>query len=310
MKAVAYDEFGDASTLSVRELSDPLVGPDTVLIRVRAASVNPVDWKIRSGYLQGALPHHLPIVPGWDVSGVVEAAGPAVRAYQPGDEVIGYVREDHVQRGTYAELVSAPQRTLAHKPATLDFPRAAGLPLAGLTALQSLRAVRAGAGDTVLVHAGAGGVGHLAVQLARALGATRVIATASEHNHDFLRSLGAEPITYGDGLPERLAELVGGDGRVDAAVDFAGGQALAVTPRIVRHPARHSSVEETAVGEQGGQYVFVQPDHDDLRFLGELADAGKLGVELAQQYPLEQAAEAQRASETARTRGKIVITVP
>src|ERR1700754_3431696 len=195
MKAVALTEYGGPEVLSVRDLPEPLVGPDTVLIEVRAAGVNPVDWKIRQGYLQGAFPHHLPLIPGWDVAGVVKATGPAVTAYRAGDEVIGYARKDHVQHGTYAELVSAPDRVLAPKPHTIDFDHAAGLPLAGLTALQALRAVEVGTGDVVLVHAAAGGVGHLAVQIARELGAARVIGTASERNHDFLRELGAEPVT-------------------------------------------------------------------------------------------------------------------
>lgn len=162
MKAIAQNEFGDASVLSLQELPDPLVGPDQVLVKVRAASLNPVDWKIRAGYLQGALPHHFPLIPGWDAAGVVVAAGPAVQGYAPGDEVFGYLRKDHVQNGTYAELVAAPERGLAHKPASVSFEQAASLPLAGLTALQSLKAVKVGPGDTVLVHAASGGVGHLA----------------------------------------------------------------------------------------------------------------------------------------------------
>lgn len=309
MKAIAYDEFGSADVLTLRELPDPPAGPDSVLIRVKAAAVNPVDWKIREGYLSGAFPHHFPLIPGWDVAGVVEQAGPAVLGYARGDEVIGYVREDHVQFGTYAGLVAAPVRTLARKPASLDFAEAASLPLAGLTALQALRAVHAGPGDTVVVHAASGGVGHLAVQVARALGASRVIGTASEANHGFLRTLGAEPVSYGDGLARRVADLAGGDGHVDVAADFAGGDALAVSPELVRHPARHVSVVDTAVARQGGRYVFVRPDHDDLTWLGELADTGRLRVEVSQRFGLGEAADAQRASESGHARGKIAITV-
>lgn len=310
MKAIAYDRFGDADVLALRELPDPLVGPDSVLVRVRAAGVNPVDWKIRRGGLSGAIPHHFPLVPGWDVAGLVDAVGPAVDGYRPGDEVIGYVRADHVQHGTYAEFVSAPERTLARKPATLDFAVAAALPLAGLTALQTLRAVHTGPGDVVVVHAAAGGVGHLAVQIARAFGASRVIGTASRSHHALLRSLGAEPVDYGPGLRDRIAALAGGDGRVDVAVDFVGGDALTVSPDLVRHPARHASVVDAAtVASQGGRYVFVRPDHTDLTWLAHLADTGRLRVEVSRRFPLSRAVDAHRASEDGHTEGKLVIVV-
>ena len=167
--------------------------------------------------------------------------------------MLGYVRKDHVQWGTYAELVAAPVRTLAHRPPGLDVVPAGALPLAGLTALQALRAAGTGPGDTVLVHAASGGVGHLAVQVARELGATRVLGTSSERNADFVRSLGADPVTYGPGLGDRVAGLVGGDGRVDVALDFVGGEALTASPALVHDPARHVSVVDPAtVLEQGG----------------------------------------------------------
>lgn len=309
MKAIALTEFGEPDVLRAQELPDPLVGPDTVLVEARAAGVNPVDWKIRRGYLRGAIPHHTPLIPGWDVAGTVRAAGPAVAGYRPGDEVLGYVREDHVQNGTYAEFVSAPERTLAHKPQGLGFEQAAALPLAGLTALQMLRAVGVGSGDVVVVHAAAGGVGHLAVQLAGELGASRVIGTASERNHEFLRGLGAEPVTYGSGLPERIADLVGGDGRVDAALDFAGGQALADSPAIVRDAGRHASVEDAdTVLAQGGRYVFVRPDPEQLSWLAGLADNDRLRVEIQRTFPLEQAVGSHELLEEGHVRGKLVLT--
>ncbi|MGZ4568548.1 MAG: NADP-dependent oxidoreductase, partial [Blastococcus sp.] len=170
---MAYDEFGDDDVLRLRtDLPDPPVGPDTVLVRVHAAGVNPVDMAIRAGYLASAFPHHFPIVPGWDVAGVVEAAGPAVVAFAPGDEVFGYVRRDDVQWGTAAEFVPAPQRCVARKPESLSFAEAGALPLAGLTAYQALtEALDVGEGDRVLVHRAAGGVGFNAVQIAVALGA-------------------------------------------------------------------------------------------------------------------------------------------
>lgn len=308
MKAIALTEFGDANVLSLHDLPDPLVGPDQVLISVRAAGLNPVDYKIREGYLRGAFPHHTPLIPGWDVAGVVAAVGPAVTAYAPGDEVMAYARKDTVEHGTYAELVSVSDRVLAHKPAALSFAEAGALPLAGLTALQAERAADLGDGDVVLVHAAAGGVGHLAVQIARARGASRVIGTASPDNHDFVKSLGAEPVAYGDGLPERLAALVGGDGKVDVALDFVGGQALAQSPRMVRDRSRVVSiVDARTVLEQGGRYVFVRPDGVQLQWLADLADAGHLRVEVEREFPLAQAADAQRMLEDGHVHGKLVL---
>ncbi len=310
MQAITLTEFGSPDVLTSQDMPKPLVGPDAVLIETRAAGVNPVDWKIRRGYLRGMIPHHTPLIPGWDVAGVVRAAGPAVTEFREGDEVLGYVREDHVQNGTYAELVSAPDRTVAHKPSGLEFGTAAALPLAGLTALQLLNAIEVGPGDVVLVHGASGGVGHLAVQLARELGASRVIGTASERNHEFLRELGAEPVSYGAGLVERVAELAGGDGIVDAAVDVIGGQALLDTPKLVRQVRRHSSVadEPDTVLGQGGQYVFVRPNSAQLSWLAERAAAGRLRVEQQRAFPLSQAAEAHRLLEEGHVRGKLVLT--
>ncbi len=309
MRAIALDEYGDADVLTLRDLPDPAVGPDVVRIRVRAAGLNPVDHVIRQGYLRDAFPHHTPLIPGWDVAGVVDAAGPAVTRFAPGDEVMAYARKDTVQHGTYAELVGVAEGAVAHKPAALSFPAAGGLPLAGLTAWQTLLAVDAGPGDVVLVHAAAGGVGHLAVQLARARGAARVIGTASPANHDFLRGLGAEPVEYGDDLPQRVAALVGGDGRVDVALDFVGGAALRQSPALVRHAARHASVVDPAVKEQGGRYVFVRPSGEQLGVLGGLAAAGRLRVEVSREFPLAEAAAAQRLLEQRHVRGKVVLTV-
>jgi NADPH:quinone reductase-like Zn-dependent oxidoreductase len=309
MRAIALDGYGDPEVMTLRELPDPPVGPDVVLIRVRAAGVNPVDYKIRQGHLRGAYPHQTPLVPGWDAAGVVEQVGPAVTRFKPGDEVMAYARKETVQHGTYAELVSVAERSVAHKPAALSFVEAGALPLAGLTAAQALTDVGAGPGDVVLVHAAAGGVGHLAVQIARVLGAQRVIGTASPANHDFLRSLGAEPVEYGTELPKRLAELVGGDGRVDVVLDFVGGDALRQSPALVRHPARHVSIVDPVVKEQGGHYVFVRPDGTQLESLGALATAGRLHVEVSHEVPLAEAARAHRLAEEGHGRGKVVLTV-
>ncbi|MBM7811290.1 NADP-dependent oxidoreductase [Saccharothrix algeriensis] len=309
MKAIAQDEFGDADVLRVQELPDPRINLDGVLVEVRAAGVNPVDLLVRMGHVKDLAPHHFPLVPGWDVAGVVREVGPAVEGFAPGDEVFGYQRKDHVQHGAYAELIAATERGLAHKPAALSFAEAGGLALAGLTALQSLRRVGVSEGDAVLVHAAAGGVGHLAVQVARILGASRVIGTASPRNHDFLRGLGAEPVAYGDALVDNVAELVGGDGRVDVAFDCAGGAALNDSPALVRDPARIVSIVDVNVLALGGRYCYAKPVRADLDWLAEHAGSGALKVAVQQTFPLAEAAEAHRLLEGRHVRGKVVLTV-
>lgn len=307
MRAAVYDKYGDADVITVREHDDPPVGPDTILVRAKATSVNPVDWKIRLGYLQGAYPHHLPIIPGWDVAGVVEAVGPAVvTGLEVGDEVWGYVRRDDVQWGTAAELVPAPERTVSRKPASLSFEEAAAVPLAGLTAYQALtEALSVEEGERVLVHAAAGGVGQFAVQIALARGC-EVVGTASPANHDFLRELGVtEVVDYHRGpVSEQLSAPV------EAVLDLVGGDALADAPNQVKHPTRIASIiDAQKVHELGGTYVFVRPERAHLDALADLADAGKLRVDLADVLPLEQIAEAHRRSEAGHTRGKIAVRI-
>ncbi|WP_328899432.1 MULTISPECIES: NADP-dependent oxidoreductase [unclassified Streptomyces] len=307
MKAISYSRFGGEDVLEYGERPDPKVGPDTVLVKVRAAAVNPVDRATREGKLDGVLDTVFPVIPGWDVSGVVVQPGVAVDEFAVGDEVIGYVREDFLSRGTFAEYVAAPVRTLARKPLRLSFEEAAGLPLAGLTAYQVLhRTLRVQEGDTVLVHAAAGGVGSLAVQLARHAGC-RVIGTASEPNHDHLRTLGAEPVAYGDGLADRLRALAP-DG-IDAAFDTVGGDALRVSADTLAPDGRLASIVDPEVFSYGGRYAFVRPDAADLAHLAELAEQGIVTVHVDQVFPLAETAAAQRLNAEGRTRGKIVVTV-
>ena len=307
MRAMALTEYGGPEVMRLTDLPDPLLGPDSVLVRVRAVGVNPVDTKIRAGYLAGAFPSAFPLVPGWDVAGVVESTGPAVTEFSAGDDVVGYVRKDHIQHGTYAELVAAPIRTLAPKPASASFIEAAGLPLTGLTAHQALDAATVGAGDTVLVHAAAGGVGTMAVQLARLRGA-KVVGTASEANHEFLRELGAEPVTYGEGIRTRLGTVA--PAGVDAVIDFVGGEALKLSFGLVADPARVVSIVDAAtVLGNGGRYVFVRPDAVMLTELSRLVEAGVLRVVVADSYPLDRAADAHSRVEAGHVRGKIVLEV-
>ncbi|MGV9589881.1 NADP-dependent oxidoreductase [Streptomyces tendae] len=306
MKAIALDGYGGPDDLRYTELPDPKVAPGEVLVRVRAAGVNPVDWKHAEGHLDPIMSTHFPLVPGWDVAGVVERVGFDVEEYAPGDEVFGYIRKDSVQHGAYAELVSAHVRMLARKPAALTWEQAAAVPLAGLTAYQAVKRIGVRAGDTVLVHAAAGGVGSFGVQIAVSLGA-RVIGTASPGNHDFVRELGAEPVTYGPGLADRVTRLAP-DG-IDAALDFAGADAVDTSLQLLRRPERLASIVDSAAADKGGHYVWVRPDTADLTALAELADRGKLAVHVERALPLAEAAEAWRLSAAGHTRGKLVLTV-
>lgn len=307
MKAISYRRYGGPEVLEYGELPEPKVGPDQVLVRVRATAVNPVDWKCREGYLDPLLNTVFPAVTGWDVSGVVVRPGASVVEYGEGDEVIGYVREDLLSLGTFAEYIAAPVRTIARKPAALSFEEAAGLPLAGLTAYQvCVQILQVERGDTVLIHAAAGGVGSLAVQIAAHLGA-RVIGTAGERNHAYVRSLGGEPVTYGDGLAERVRGIA--PEGVDAVFDTVGGETLKVSAQLLAPGGRLASIADPDVTEYGGRYWFVRPDAEDLAKLSRLADQGAVSVHVDRTFPLEQTADAQRLSEEGHTRGKIVVTV-
>ncbi|WP_405874592.1 NADP-dependent oxidoreductase [Streptomyces sp. NBC_00005] len=307
MKGISYARYGGPDVLEYGELRDPKIGPDGVLVEVRAAAVNPVDWKCREGYLDPMLDAVFPVVPGWDLAGVVVQPGVSVTEFAAGDEVIGYVREDFLSRGTFAEYVAAPVRTLARKPRNLSWEEAAGLPLAGLTAYQVLfKALQVKRGETVLVHAAAGGVGSIAVQLARHLGA-RVIGTASGRNHDFVRELGGEPVEYGEGLAERVRGLA--PEGVDAVFDTVGGEALKASADLLAREGRLVSIADGAVLGYGGLYSWVRPDAEDLLRLTELAEQGVVSVHVSETFPLERAADAYRLNQEGRTRGKIVVTV-
>jgi NADPH:quinone reductase-like Zn-dependent oxidoreductase len=271
--------------------------------------VNPVDVTTREGRLAGAFPHHFPIVPGWEMAGVVEAAGPAVTDFAPGDEVFGYVRRDDVQWGTAADLVPAPQRCLAHKPESLSFAEAGALPLAGLTAYQALAEVLdVHEGDRVLITRGSGGVGTFAVQIAVALGA-HVVTTASERNSSYLRGLGAaEVCDYADGpISEQLTQPV------DVLFDLVGGDTMRDAITAVRpggpRGVRMASIVDPSMRDSYGRYVFVHPDAAGLGELARMAEAGQLRVPIAKAFPLEQLAEAHRLVAEGHVRGKVVVTL-
>lgn len=308
MRAIGIHEFGGRDKLQLLELPEPKVPPDFVKIEIRAAGVNPVDWKIREGRSEPRFPVVFPVVPGWDAAGVVAEVGPAVTEFAPGDEVFAYCRKHFLGEGTYAEYVSVPDSAVARKPESLSFEQAAAIPLASLTAYQALF-LTAGltAGERVLVSAAAGGVGSFAVQLAIDAGA-EVIGVASEQHRDRVLELGAyEVIDRSRDVVGATRELVP-DG-VDVVFDLYGderlGDAVRDEGRLVSIAAPPSYAERGVVSS----YVFVRPDGEQLEELAALADDGRLLVDLAEVLPLEDAARAQELSEAGHVRGKLVLRV-
>jgi len=306
MKALLYDQYGGSDRFRIGTVSDPSIGPDSVLVKVFAAGINPVDYKVREGYLQQLMPAFFPVVPGWDVAGVVVSVGLDTPEFAVGDEILAYARKDFVQGGTLAELVEVPVRTATHKPAGLSFEEAAALPLTGLTALQTVRRSGLGAGSTVLIHGASGGVGSFASQLAVLAGA-RVVGTASEANHDYLRTLGTEPVTYGDGLVA-AARALAPDG-FDVILDYIGGQAIDTVPDLLRPGGAVVSIADGRVTGLGGLYAWARPSTSDLAELAALAASGQLKVTVSEVFDLDDAADAYAALEGGHTRGKIVVRV-
>ncbi|MGN9839127.1 NADP-dependent oxidoreductase [Nonomuraea sp. H19] len=311
MKAISQDALGGPEVLKMVEVDKPVPGPTEVLVRVQAAGLNPTDWKIREN---GGLLAGPPFVLGYDVSGVVEASGIGQALYKPGDEVFGMLRYPQ-GHGAFAEYVAAPSRHFVRKPAGIDHTQAAAIPLAGLTAWQALVDV-AGlkGGQRVLIHAAAGGVGHLAVQIAKARGAY-VIGTASAGKHDFLRDIGADELV--DYRTADFAEVVRD---VDVVLDTLGGD---YGPRSLRTLRRGGTIVSLVLSQLDAsldaqaaelgirsETMLVEPDQAAMRALAALLEAGRLRVEIAAVLPLAEAAKAHELGETGRTTGKIVLSVP
>jgi NADPH:quinone reductase-like Zn-dependent oxidoreductase len=308
MKAITQDVFGGPEVLRLAETARPEPGFAQVLVRVHAAGVNPTDfWHRASGGLQGR------IVPlGWDVSGVVEAIGPGVTLLAAGDEVFGMPRQPE-PAGTYAEYVAVPARHLVRKPLAISHVEAAALPLVSLTAWQALVDVAAvRPGQRVLVHAAAGGVGHVAVQIAKALGA-EVIGTASAAKHAFVRSLGADRVV--DYTAEDFAEVVSD---VDVVLDTIGGEYGPRSLRTLRPGglvvslASPAEAALSAVAEAQGRrsiFMVVEADQAGMRAIADLVERGLLRPALDTVLPLSDAAKAHEIGERRSATGKIVLTV-
>jgi NADPH:quinone reductase len=312
---MAVEEFGGADKLQEMDLPTPRVGPDSILVRIRAAGLNPVDWKLREGGLEPAFPHVFPVVPGWDAAGTVEQVGPAVTRFHAGDEVFAYCRKHFVGEGTYAEYVAIPDGFAAPLPASLGFDEAAAMPLVGLTARQALfDAAGLHDGETLLVHAAAGGVGGFAVQLAVCVGA-RALGTGRADKHAHLRELGAAgAIDYTrEDFVEAVREAV--PGGVDVVFDTIGGETLERSVDALRDGGRLVSIAEPPTAEHFFQrgiqphYVFVRPDGGALEALGAMADEDRLRVHIEKSYPLEEARAAMEHLEGGRVTGKLVLTV-
>ncbi|MEV8565628.1 NADP-dependent oxidoreductase [Streptomyces sp. NPDC051322] len=307
MRAVIQNSFGGPEVLELveRERPQPLSGE--VLIRVHASAVNPVDAAVRSGAFP--LLGEPPFGVGWDVSGVVESAGPGAR-FAIGDEVYGMPFFPRAA-DAYAEYVAVPSRQVARKPASIDHVHAAALPLAALTAWQGLvDAARLTPGQRVLIHRAAGGVGHLAVQIAKARGA-RVIALTSAARHDFVRGLGADEV-----IDHRTTDFTDAVRDVDVVLDSTAQGARSL--RVLRPGGvlvsilEHGDAELIARTEAAGMRfagVSVEPDYASLQAIAELVDAGRIRPHVSEIFPLEEAGKAHELIESGRTQGKIVLTV-
>ncbi len=305
-------EFGGPEVLEVKEVERPIPIPTEVLVRVTAAGINPVDWKTRERGGRREAIGDPPMILGWDVAGTVEEVGGGVTRFAPGDRVFGMPWFPRLAKAN-AEFVTAPSRQLALAPDALPDAYAGGLPLAGLTAWQTVvDTARVGQGDRVLIHAAAGGVGHLAVQVAKARGA-HVIGTARAEQHDFLRELGIdEQIDY---ETEAFEEAVS---EVDAVIDLVGTedygmrslQVLREGGVLVEVP---SGVEESvlaAAKEQSKRATgfLVEPDHVGLESVAALAEEGRLRVVVDETFPLARAAEAHEYLQSGKAHGKVVLT--
>ena len=299
MKAVGFSRFGGPEVLEIVDLPDPHPGRGQVRIAVRAAGVNPSDWRKRKGLMNGGLPQTM----GYEAAGVVDELGDGVADVAIGDRVFGLSAEGAAQ----AEL--AVLSHYAPIPSSLDFPGAAALPAAIETATRALDQLGVGSGSTLLINGASGSVGAAAVQLAVVRGA-RVIGTAGPANHEYLRSLGAEPVAYGEGLAERVRGLTP-DG-VDLALDVAGSGVLAELIELAGGPQDVVTIADFGGAQQYG-VRFSSGDAGRalhaLADIGELIESGRFSLPVAQTFPLAEIAQAHRVSEDGHVRGKLVLLV-
>ncbi|MGX7395403.1 NADP-dependent oxidoreductase [Carnobacterium mobile] len=309
MKAIVIENYGSKEELKEMQLDRPKAGAKQVVVEVKATSINPIDWKLREGYLQQMMDWAFPIILGWDVAGVISEVGEEVIDWKVGDKV--FARPETTRFGTYAEYTVVDQELLAKIPANTSFEEAAAVPLAGLTAWQGLfNHGNLKKGETVLIHAGAGGVGTYAIQLAKSIGA-KVITTASKKNHDLLIELGADQVI--DYKTENFAELLDG---VDLVLDTMGGEVQKDSFKILKpKTGRMISIVGLADEEFRKQFdvafesIWLEPNGQELSKIAELMAAGKVKSIIGAKFPLTEKGiyDAHELSETHHALGKIVI---
>jgi NADPH:quinone reductase-like Zn-dependent oxidoreductase len=302
-KAVRYDDYGGVDVLQVVETDRPVPGPGQVLVRVKAAGINPGEAKIRDGLLAQRWPSTFPSGQGSDLAGTVEELGEGVTGFAVGDEVIGWTDN----RASHAELVCVDAGHLVPKPAGVSWEVAGGLFVAGVTAYAAVRAVAAGPGDVLVVSGAAGGVGSITVQLAKIAGAT-VIGLASPVNHEWLASHGVIGVAYGDGVADRI--LAASGGHVDAFIDTVGGDYVELALSLGIKPDRIDTIANFEAKEKYGVKIDGNAAGSSAAVLAELAgliDQGQLEIPIARVYPLAEVRAAYRELEKGHTRGKIVL---
>ena len=301
MQGIQFTQFGGPEVLELVELPDPEPGPGQIRVAVRAAGVNPIDWKVRSGVMGGDLPRRS----GQEVAGVVDKLGDGVTGVEVGEAVFGAAAGG----GGAAEL--ALVESYAQMPEAIDFAGAAALPVAVETAVRALDELKVGGGQTIVINGASGSVGIAAVQCARARGA-RVIGTASAANQDYVRDFGAEPTTYGDGLVQRVGALVGDDG-VDRALDASGGGMLPALVQLTGSAEHVLTIADYAGAEATGVTFSGGPGTPRawyaLADVAQLIEEGRFRLPVAQTFPLADIAEAHRISESGHPRGKLVLIV-
>jgi len=302
-RAVRFDQYGDRDVLYVADVDIPAPADGEVVVEVRAAAINPGEASIRKGALAQVFPATFPSGEGSDLAGIVSAVGPGVTDFAVGDEVLGW----SWRRSSHAEYVAVPVTQLIRKPAGLSWEVAGSLYVVGCTAYAAVRAVGAGEGDTVVVSAAAGGVGSVVVQLLRIRGA-KVIGIASEGNHDWLTSQGAVPVSYGDGLADRLRAAA--PGGIDAFIDLFGPEYVQLAFDLGIEPARIETIIAREKAQELGAKSEGSGDASTTAVLAEMAElvaSGQIEIPIAATYPLEKVRDAFAQLEERHTHGKIVL---
>ncbi|MGK5593981.1 MAG: NADP-dependent oxidoreductase [Parachlamydiaceae bacterium] len=314
MKAIVIDNFGGSDQLKLADLPIPHPKDNEIQIAIEYAGINPVDWKIREGLFKSKMPHEFPLILGWDAAGTVSAVGKNVSNFSIGDRVFAFCRKPTIKEGTYAEYICFDANHIAKIPKQLSFAQAASLPLVALTAWQALFDVaKLQKGQTVLIHAGSGGVGSLAIQLAKNAGA-HVITTCSMNNDDYVTKLGAD-LTI-DYTKEDFVEKIQEKGKgVDVVFDTIGGKTLRDSLSIINPGGCLISIVEQVGPEiiQGKDirvgYVYVRPDGKELKSIAHLMETGKLVPPEISELPLANAAQAHDKIRLGHTRGKMVLKI-